>query len=194
MTVVPPTCTEEGYDKYECSVCGDIYKENFTEALGHSYNEVGRVEPQGTQSGYILYRCDNCNHEYKEIIFSGDKALVCITIYDGNGNPVKEAKITFTNLGTGETFIIYTDLNGYFTEVLPEGSYELLIDKDGYDDTYGYIVVEDGEAQIDIPVMNAVTCDCYCHQDNFWAKIFKIFMKLRRLFGLEVNCCDNPQV
>ncbi len=194
MTTVAPTCTEDGYDKYECSACDDIYKENFVDALGHSFSEIDRVEPYGTQSGYILYGCDNCDYEYKEIIFSGNKALVCITIYDENGNPVKEAKITFTNLGTGETFVIYTDLNGYFTEVLPEGSYELVIDKDGYDDTYGYIIVEGGDAQIDIPTMNPLTCDCYCHQDNFWAKIWKIFMKLRRLFGLEVNCCENPQV
>ena len=30
--------------------------------------------------------------------------------------------------------------------------------------------------------------------DNFWAKIFRIFMKLRKFFGMEVNCCENPDI
>lgn len=38
-TVVDPTCTEQGYTKYECSVCGDTYEENQTEALGHQFDE-----------------------------------------------------------------------------------------------------------------------------------------------------------
>lgn len=194
VTTVAPTCTEKGHDLHVCSRCDGKYKDNYVDALGHSFVEEERVEPQGTQSGYILYGCENCDYDYKEIIYSGNKALVCITIYDADGNPVAEAEITITNKTTGESYVIYTDLNGYFTEVLPEGAYELLIDKDGYDDTYAYIYVKNGEAELDIPTMNPVTCDCYCHQDNIWAKIFKLFMKLRMLFGLEVNCCANPQI
>mgnify|MGYP001624053914 FL=1 len=38
-TVVDPTCTEQGYTKYECSVYGDTYEENQTEALGHQFDE-----------------------------------------------------------------------------------------------------------------------------------------------------------
>ncbi len=32
-----PTCTEGGYTVYTCSVCGDSYVSDYTEALGHSY-------------------------------------------------------------------------------------------------------------------------------------------------------------
>lgn len=34
--VVEPTCTEKGYTEYTCS-CGDSYKGNYTNALGHDY-------------------------------------------------------------------------------------------------------------------------------------------------------------
>lgn len=193
MTTVDPTCKEKGYDLYTCSRGDHSYKENYVDALGHNYAEISRVNPTLTQNGYIIYECDACEHRYNEIIYTNDMALVCVTLIDSAGNPVTEAVITVTNMDTGESYVITSDLNGYFTEVLAEGDYELLIDRDGYDDTIGYIYVEGGQATIDIPVMNAPTCDCYCHQNNFWAKIFRIFQKLRMLFGMEPNCCDNPE-
>lgn len=38
-TVVAPTCTAQGYTLHKCSVCGDEYKDTFTDALGHKYGE-----------------------------------------------------------------------------------------------------------------------------------------------------------
>ena len=38
-TVVDPTCTEQGYTQYECSICGDTYEEKQIEALGHQFDE-----------------------------------------------------------------------------------------------------------------------------------------------------------
>ena len=35
--VVAPTCTEDGYTLYTCSVCGDTYKENVIKATGHNF-------------------------------------------------------------------------------------------------------------------------------------------------------------
>ena len=191
-TTIAPSCNDDGYDLHKCVRCEYSYKENIISALGHIFYEKDRVQPQGTQSGYILYGCEACSYTYKEIIYKGSKALVCITIYDTNGRPVTEAEITFTNVTTGEIFVLYTDLNGYFTEVLPEGVYELVICKAEYEDAYGTITVSGGEAVIDIPMVTPIACDCYCHQDNFWAMIFRIFMKLRIFLGMEPNCCGDP--
>ncbi|MCC8130310.1 MAG: hypothetical protein LIO72_00920, partial [Ruminococcus sp.] len=38
--VTNPTCTESGYTTYTCSVCGDSYVADETEATGHSYEAV----------------------------------------------------------------------------------------------------------------------------------------------------------
>lgn len=194
MTTVAPTCTEKGYDLYACSACDSYYKNNYVNATGHSYTEIERVEPWGTQSGYVLYVCDGCGHETKEPILRDDKALVCITLYDQHGNPVKEATIEVTDRVSGNSFTLYTDLNGYFTEVLYEGDYTLVIKKRGYEDTVGSIIVSDGDAEIDIPAVELIECDCNCHQDDIWAKIWRIFMKIRLFLGLEVNCCEDPEL
>lgn len=193
-TVVDPTCKEAGYDLYSCSRCDYNYKENIVAALGHVFYEKSRVEPHGTQSGYVLYGCEECTYEYKEMIYSDNKGLVCVTIYDKNGKPVTEATITVTNVDTGESYVISTDLNGYFTEVLPEGEYELFIEREGYDDAYAYISVAGGVVEMDIPEMSPIECDCYCHQSNFWARIYRIIMKLRKFLGLPINCCDDPDI
>ena len=34
-TTVAPTCTENGYDSYECTLCGDTYKDNIVNKTGH---------------------------------------------------------------------------------------------------------------------------------------------------------------
>ena len=36
-TVTKPTCTEKGCTTYTCSICGDSYKDNYVNALGHNY-------------------------------------------------------------------------------------------------------------------------------------------------------------
>lgn len=36
-SVTMPTCTEQGFTTYTCNICGDSYKDNSVEALGHSY-------------------------------------------------------------------------------------------------------------------------------------------------------------
>lgn len=39
--VTAPTCLEEGFTTYTCSICGDTYTDNFTEPKGHNYvNDV----------------------------------------------------------------------------------------------------------------------------------------------------------
>lgn len=37
--VTEPTCTEKGYTKYVCTVCGDNHIDDYTDALGHDINK-----------------------------------------------------------------------------------------------------------------------------------------------------------
>ena len=58
-----PTCTEEGYITYTCTVCGYEYTGDYTEALGHTY-EAAVTAPTCTEEGYITYTCSVCGDEY----------------------------------------------------------------------------------------------------------------------------------
>ena len=63
-TVVAPTCNDKGYTKHTCS-CGDSYKDNYTDALGHHFiDEV--VAPTSTEQGYTKHTCDRCWYSYKD--------------------------------------------------------------------------------------------------------------------------------
>jgi len=58
VTVISPTCTEEGYDLYSCT-CGDEYRENLVSALGHTFDILREsVAPTCTEDGYKLYACE----------------------------------------------------------------------------------------------------------------------------------------
>ncbi|MCD8006562.1 MAG: hypothetical protein LUF29_06265, partial [Oscillospiraceae bacterium] len=61
--VTAPTCTEKGYTTYTCSVCGDSYVADETEALGHSYEAVVTA-PTCTEKGYTTYTCSVCGDTY----------------------------------------------------------------------------------------------------------------------------------
>ena len=66
LSVNDPTCTEKGYTTYKCSDCGDTYKADFVDALGHDYNTSGKVEPTCTEKGYDMHVCSRCGDIYKD--------------------------------------------------------------------------------------------------------------------------------
>ena len=68
VKVVEPTCTEKGYTLHTCK-CGDSYKSDETNKLGHDAEWVVTDQPSCTKSGRKEYRCKRCNVclEYKII-------------------------------------------------------------------------------------------------------------------------------
>ena len=70
-TVVKPTCTQKGYTRYVCSICGDSYTDQETAASGHTY-ESEQFEPTCTEDGYLLFTCQDCGYHYRQ---STDEAL-----------------------------------------------------------------------------------------------------------------------
>lgn len=51
-----PTCTQEGYTAYTCSVCGAVFNDNYTPALGHSY-QLASASPNDY---YYNFQCTRC--------------------------------------------------------------------------------------------------------------------------------------
>ena len=50
-TVTAPTCTEQGYTTYACTVCDYSYTDNYTEPLGHSPQSIPAVAASCTKGG-----------------------------------------------------------------------------------------------------------------------------------------------
>lgn len=64
--VVAPTCTEGGYDVYECSLCHETKNvANNNGALGHGWESGTVVAPTCTKDGYTPQTCSRCQAEQK---------------------------------------------------------------------------------------------------------------------------------
>ncbi len=86
LETVRPTCTELGYDRFQCSICGALQKTNYVPALGHDYQTVVIREASCQQGGLELHSCNKCgafytestsmtNHKYQ----TADVAATCTT-------------------------------------------------------------------------------------------------------------------
>ena len=69
FTLIPPTCTEAGYNLYKCEGCGDYYTTDPTEPTGHTLGEWYLSKNVTADSnGEMRLDCLNCGyHETKEI-------------------------------------------------------------------------------------------------------------------------------
>ena len=65
VQTVEPSCTEQGYTVYACTLCGQSYTDDFTPAKGHTMREIV-VEPTCTHKGYTTHFCTVCGYEYSD--------------------------------------------------------------------------------------------------------------------------------
>ena len=63
---VEPSCTGSGLNTYACE-CGATYEEEVP-ALGHHYEETGRIPSTYDTEGYITYTCSRCGYSYNETL------------------------------------------------------------------------------------------------------------------------------
>ena len=61
--MVPPTCTEDGYTLYTCSVCGYSRKSDQKNALGHDYQKT-TVSATAQAGGYTRHTCRRCGDTF----------------------------------------------------------------------------------------------------------------------------------
>lgn len=113
-TVVAPTCNDKGYTKHTCS-CGDSYKDNYTDALGHHFiDEV--VEPTSSAQGYTKHTCDRCWYSYKDSYTDPVKQ-----VYDINA-AMEKANAYALSLGFACIDYSLTPANaGYYPPTYAEG-------------------------------------------------------------------------
>lgn len=61
--VTSPTCTEEGFTTYTCSVCKYSYVADRVSATGHSLT-AKVTYPTCTEEGFTIYTCNKCTYSY----------------------------------------------------------------------------------------------------------------------------------
>ena len=79
-----PTCFEEGYKEYVCTVCGDIKKESIP-PKGHTFGKwIEQIRPTCTKKGKSVRQCEECgfieekdisalNHDWGEAEYRSNK-------------------------------------------------------------------------------------------------------------------------
>ena len=68
-TTVEPTCTEEGYDLYVCAACGDEYRQNIVEPLGHTFGQWVTETPATCSEEGLAYRlCSACGCREESVL------------------------------------------------------------------------------------------------------------------------------
>lgn len=65
VTIVPATCTQQGYALHKCTECGNEYKDSYTAIISHSYEDT-IVKATCTEDGYTSKRCSSCGEEIIE--------------------------------------------------------------------------------------------------------------------------------
>ena len=63
LTVVAPTCENNGYTIHACKNCSYSYNDTAVNPIGHNYSSVVTA-PTCTEKGYTTYTCSNCGNVY----------------------------------------------------------------------------------------------------------------------------------
>ncbi len=66
---VSPTCTERGYDKHVCTICGEWYATDYTDSVEHRITET-HVAANCIDNGYVLYSCLLCDYSNTVILYA----------------------------------------------------------------------------------------------------------------------------
>ncbi len=69
---VKPSCEELGYERFQCTGCGELDKRNYTPALGHDYDDIVIREATCKQGGLILTLCADCGDFYQTTTATGE--------------------------------------------------------------------------------------------------------------------------
>lgn len=96
--VTPPTCQNQGYTTYICSICKGSYADNFVEILPCEFDAVV-TPPTCTEQGYTTYTCTVCASSYVD------------DYTDATGHNYIQSE-TFAPTCTTQGYIIYKCTNG----------------------------------------------------------------------------------
>ena len=150
-TIINPTCTEKGYTTYTCSICGESYQTDYTDALGHVVEEDSgiTINPTCTEHGYTTYTCSTCGESYQtdytDALEHEFKDGICIRCgIDGIAAGTCGDNLTWVLKTDGTLVISGTgDMADYNYNDVPEAAYA-----PWYSKTVTSVVIENGVTSI----------------------------------------------
>ncbi len=74
-----PTCTEDGFERVECSECGEVLSEKLLETTGHN-KETIIEEATETEEGKTTVKCTVCDMIFEEIIIPANHSHTYETV------------------------------------------------------------------------------------------------------------------
>ena len=72
LETVKASCTELGYERFQCLTCGELDKRNYTPANGHDYDDIVIREATCKQGGLVLTLCTDCGDFYQSTTATGE--------------------------------------------------------------------------------------------------------------------------
>ncbi len=97
------SCTESGYEKSHCDLCGSD-KTKAIKKLGHSMEDVRRVEPTDDKDGEYVQRCTRCGYEKTEVLPMPKKSTERKTERSESKKPEPTTEPTTEQVDTSVTF------------------------------------------------------------------------------------------
>lgn len=134
------TCDTARLERCSCS-CGAYEERSVGEPLGHSFGDwIVDVDPTYNAEGSQHRECSRCHDSETQVLpkleFSPEEnpgyTQAILKVVDAESlEAVGSATVTITN-DAGSSYSVTTDSSGSATIVAPAGTYDVLIEKEGY--------------------------------------------------------------
>ena len=127
--VTAPTCTEEGYTTYTCSICGDTYIEDKVPATGHTEVTDDAVAPKCTETGLTEGKhCSVC-----------DEVLIAQTEVPAAGHTYHKVKTEYQEIGIRFVTCACTKCEDYYVLLTCDANRDGVINRKDVDVVRPYL-------------------------------------------------------
>jgi len=175
---VDPTCTENGFEKVKCEICGHS-EDRTLKRLGHVMTYHEAVDPTCDTDGVAgHYSCSRCGKNFKDRTGKTEITDVVVSKTYHTFLVVVGSEATCTK--DGKTDYMYCTACGYtrHPETIPATGHADS-NNDNTCDKCGSTYMQGG----------AMVCSCSCHKNGFFNElIYKILSFFWRLFGINKSC------
>lgn len=109
---IEPTCTEQGYSKHVCTVCGEWYATDFVAPLEHSY-QADIDQATCNEDGSVTYTCAACGDVYTEVLPATGHTYTAQIVQEATCTEMGEILYTCAECGHAKTEYVSVRAHDY---------------------------------------------------------------------------------